>query len=250
MNYRYLYQTKTNENREGWIKARDRADAYTQLRKQGIRPYRVIGNDPTNWVPWAVGGVISLLVAAVIGLLALLGRAPDGSDEGDGPLARGQIGGDAAFVDECVTAGWTNLFSGKLDRCLAAYAIPGTFAEVPVVLPSEHTALVAELEADPQEGAADERSECRRMRRIVLWMREELRGRLKSGESVADYLAFLETRQRRERDLRERAVESVRRAPESYRYSVWRGVNARLEEMGLELIEKPTGVTEEQPFGL
>ena len=36
MKYKYLYQTKDNENREGWIKAKDRADAYAKLRKQGV----------------------------------------------------------------------------------------------------------------------------------------------------------------------------------------------------------------------
>ena len=33
MKYQYFYQTKDNENRSGWIKARNRESAYTILRK-------------------------------------------------------------------------------------------------------------------------------------------------------------------------------------------------------------------------
>ena len=68
MKYRYLYQTKENENREGWIKARSRDEAYTLLRKQGIKPYRVIGDDPFNWRPWAIAGGYILLLAMVFAL--------------------------------------------------------------------------------------------------------------------------------------------------------------------------------------
>ena len=65
MTYQYLYQTKENENRRGEIKARNRAEAYAALRRRGIRPYRLIGDDPVNWRPWAVSGAILALVVAL-----------------------------------------------------------------------------------------------------------------------------------------------------------------------------------------
>ena len=73
MKYRYLYQDRDNRNLEGEIDARDRADAYLRLRKQGIRPYRVIGNDPWNWRPWAISAGYLVLSAAlvVLGIVAL-----------------------------------------------------------------------------------------------------------------------------------------------------------------------------------
>lgn len=73
MKYRYLYQDRENRNLEGEIDARDRADAYLRLRKQGIRPYRVIGNDPWNWRPWAISAGYIVLSAAlvVLGVVAL-----------------------------------------------------------------------------------------------------------------------------------------------------------------------------------
>jgi hypothetical protein len=145
MKYRYLYQTKENENREGWIKARSRDEAYTLLRKQGIKPYRVIGDDPFNWRPWVIGAGYVVLLALVFAL-----------------------------------AGWI-LCSGALDE--------------------------------------------RRGRRQISRPRVVL-----TGEEAED--------------MRLKAAEAVDRAPEAYRYHVWRSVNARLTEMGVEPLEKPLDLPE------
>jgi len=71
--YKYLYQDRENRNCEGEIKARTRDEAYTLLRKQGIKPYRVIGDDPFNWRPYAISaGYVLLSVALVaLGVIAL-----------------------------------------------------------------------------------------------------------------------------------------------------------------------------------
>lgn len=145
MKYRYLYQTKENENREGWIKARSRDEAYTILRKQGIKPYRVIGDDPFNWRPWVIGAGYVVLLVLVF-----------------------------------VLAGWI-LCSGVLDE--------------------------------------------RRGRRQISRPRVVL-----TGEEAED--------------MRLKAAEAVDRAPEAYRYHVWRSVNARLTEMGVEPLEKPLDLPE------
>ena len=73
MTYKYLYQDKANNNLEGEIVAKNRDEAYKLLRKQGIRPYRVIGDDPWNWRPWAISaGYLVLTVALVaVGVIAI-----------------------------------------------------------------------------------------------------------------------------------------------------------------------------------
>ena len=73
LKYKYLYQDRQNVSHEGEIAARDRADAYAQLRKRGIRPYRVIGDDPWNWRPWAISAGYVLLSAALVavGIVAI-----------------------------------------------------------------------------------------------------------------------------------------------------------------------------------
>ena len=61
-------------NLEGEIVAKDRDEAYRLLRKDGIRPYRVIGDDPWNWRPWAISAGYVILSAAlvVVGVIALV----------------------------------------------------------------------------------------------------------------------------------------------------------------------------------
>ena len=73
MKYKYLYQDSQNVSHEAEIVARNRADAYTQLRRQGIRPYRVIGDDPWNWRPWAIsaGYVVLSVALVVLGVVAM-----------------------------------------------------------------------------------------------------------------------------------------------------------------------------------
>ena len=73
MKYKYLYQDRQNRTCEGEIKARSRDEAYTLLRKQGIKPYRVIGDDPWNWRPWLIasGYVVLSLALVVLGVIAL-----------------------------------------------------------------------------------------------------------------------------------------------------------------------------------
>ena len=73
MKYKYLYQDKENRNLEGVIAAKNRDEAYRLLRKQGIRPYRVIGDDPWNWRPWAISAGYVILSAALVavGIVAI-----------------------------------------------------------------------------------------------------------------------------------------------------------------------------------
>lgn len=116
------------------------------LRKQGIRPYRVIGDDPVRWQPWAVGAGYAVLMVVIVVLAVLL-----------------------TAKWEAAVAKAPSIGSGKT-ICLS---------------PEE-----AEL-------------------------------------------------------FRVKAEEAVYRAPEAYRYNVWKGVNARLAERGLEPLAKPEGLVEE-----
>ena len=47
--FHYFYQSKENRNLDGWIAAKSRDDVYAQLRKVGIKPYKVVGKDPIAW---------------------------------------------------------------------------------------------------------------------------------------------------------------------------------------------------------
>jgi hypothetical protein len=232
--YVYYYQTKNNENREGTIKARSRADAYARLRKSGVRPYRLVGDDPVNWRPWAVAGVILLLTAALVFSVRRMLAAGDDR----APCARQQLYGDTAVIAEGVFSDWAAHLSRPLDRFLAAYAQPGAFVPPPLLTSAEYAALATDL-ASPVAYVDGERMEVRQLKNILAGMRGEMRRFLADGGTVGGYMDFLEKRQREEQAYRDKARAHVERAPKSHLYQTWAGVNAALRARGLAPIEPP-----------
>ncbi len=240
MKYHYYYQTRENETRDGWIQAANRAEAYAALRKSGVRPYRVIGDDPARWRKWLADGAIVALVGIVGAVIASAVFAQRMEDP-NAPMVRQQIQGDASVIAAAAFNGWANVFDRSLDRCLAAYARPGRRAELPLLTPDEFEAIPSELRKSVRH-EKDERPEYRQMRNIVAWMRDEMRAYLDAGGTVGDYFELLEERQQQERTLRAKAAQSVERAPANYRYAAWMSVNASLRDMGIEPIEMPRGL--------
>ncbi len=228
MTYQYLYQTKDNENRRGEIKARNRAEAYAALRKQGIRPYRLIGDDPVNWRPWAIGGAITALAVAVVVLVVVLLRSPQGAQA----LKRCQLVGDAQVIAAGVASGWEGVFESGLDRYLAAYAQPGWLFEPPALDEGDKASFASLLDADMPR-SSDDPPEIAQLKNIVMQMRSEMREYLASGGTVDDYLEFLSERQEREFKTREAARETLGKAPEEMRRRAWLNLNIRLEDMGI-----------------
>ena len=228
MKYVYYYQTSGNENRSGEIKARDRADAYTKLRKQGIRPYRVVGDDPVRWRPVAYW---TALAAAVTAAAAAFFFA-EPAERADAPLVRQQLAGDAAYIACEANAGWTNSLSSALDRRLAAYAQPGWDASRRNAPGADSAALAEEL-ATPPETSPGERPELRQLKRIVIGMRAEAKEALAAGGTLADYFAALEDRQRDEIEFRARAVARFLDTPPSLRPRMFVTLNLRLRSRNL-----------------
>jgi len=234
MKYRYLYQTKNNENKEGWINAKSRENAYAELRKAGIRPYRVIGDDPLNWKPYAAGAAIVLLATALAAVLFV-------GHEDRRPHPRAQLVGDHTVIEAGVYSGWTNVLSSALDRRLALYAQPGRHVDFPRPTEEECVALKAALDV-PVPYVGGEPPEHRMLKNIIAKMREDMRAYIADGGDVAGYFDFLDERQLQEREFREKALDTVYRAPESLRERAWLGVNARLKDMGIEPLSRPTGI--------
>lgn len=244
MKYEYFYQTRQNENRTGWIKARNRAEAYASLRKQGIRPYRVVGDDPVEWGPWALGGLVAILSFALVWALffrALPQTADDGltigaEPEAGAPAKRTQITGDIAVIASGEANGWEEVFPLHLDRILAAYAQPGrTDIIPPEAEEKDFQRLLVDLALPPCEAAPGDSSEVVHMKRIVAQMREEMKSSLAASESpdLKGYLDFLAARRNEEIAFREEALAALERAPEALREETRTDINARLRERGL-----------------
>lgn len=229
MKYRYFYQTKTNENRDGWVTARNRAEAYATLRKQGIRPYRVVGDDPLRWQPWAIGAVVVLLSLGLAAALWFRVVVVQPQEE----VRRCQLTGDSAVIAAGLASGWAEVFPLALDRHLAQYAQPGQDVARPDVTEEALAAFAADLEQPAPAADEADGPEIRQLKAIVGLLRREMADRRAEGGSLRDYLEFLEWRQQDERAYQQQAYEQVRRAPDSLREKARINTNLRLREMGL-----------------
>ena len=189
-----------------------------------------------NWKPYAAGAAIVLLATALAAVL-LVAR------EDRRPHPRVQLVGDRAVIDAGVYSGWTNVLSSALDRHLARYAQPGRYVEPAELSEADRAAFAAELDA-PVAYIGGEPPEHRMLKNILAKMREDMRAYIADGGDVAGYFDFLDERQSQEREFREKALDTVYRAPESLRERAWLGVNARLKDMGIEPLSKPTGIQE------
>ena len=233
MKYQYFYQTSSNENKTGFVNAKNRAEAYAALRKSGIRPYRLKGDDPLNWQPWAVGGAFFALTAAFF--LTLFFWKNDSVIKVEG-VRRQQLYGDKAVISSGLETNWEKFLPTKLDTYLAAYAQPGWIALPPDCSADDIASFKADLEC-PLELSSGDSDAVQLLKAIVLAMRSEFAEYIARGGSAADYLKFLDERQDEEISIRKRAVESVEAAPQDIRSKVLMNANVRLREMGLAEIE-------------
>lgn len=234
MKYQYFYQTSSNENKSGFVNAKNRAEAYALLRKSGIRPYRLKGDDPLNWQPWAVGVAFAVLTTAFF--LMLFFWKSEAVVKVDG-VRRQQLYGDRGIISAGLETNWEKVLPTKLDAYLAAYAQPGWIALPPDCSAEEIAAFKTDL-AHPLEISSSDCDVVRLLKAIVLAMRLEFAEYIANGGSPADYLKFLEERQDEEIVIRKRAIESVEASPEAVRSKVLMNANVRLREMGLAEIEQ------------
>lgn len=229
MKYQYFYQTSKNENRDGFINAKNRAEAYAALRKQGIRPYRLLGDDPLNWQPWAVGAAFAVMVAAFF-VLFIFGYGDTASS--GAVVRRQQLVGDETILSKGLETGWIDYLPTRLDRYLASYAQPGWIALPPDFSADEIRRFEDDLKVD-LEISDSESAIVTQLKRIIVTMRRELNEYLAAGGNVEDYLKLLEERQDREIAMRKQARETVEKASEEMRSRVLMNQNVFLREMGM-----------------
>ena len=227
MRYHYFYQTSRNESLEGWINAKDRNDAYTQLRKQGIKPYKLIGRNPLAWKRWAAIGVLAAVVV-ILSLLQISNRPTAVLEE-----PRSQLYGDPAIIQQLSADGWRRTFADGGDAWFARHAIPASVCDCP----SEGV----ELTTKPLAIGAEDSPELAKMKRMVNGMKREVAEYVRGGGSVEDYMALCDERLATERGL----VESYKRDFERLEKkggdteNEWEKKNAELRSMGLPTLPMP-----------
>ena len=239
MRYRYFYQTRENEEREGTIDARDRGDAYARLRKAGIKPYRLVGRNPRAWKRWAAIVVLSIAVAALWARLVRVDSKARSAEEG---FVRHQIYGDPAIIESGTANGWAACGFGLGESHLAKYAQPG----LPVVSHRRNQGIAAAVDEslgrriEPSDG---ELLEYRQMKRIVEAMKDELRRYKAAGGTTEKYLERLDERQKTEaayvRSAAQELDEARNRLSDDELAELWTAKNAELRAIGLPMLRDP-----------
>ena len=236
MRYHYYYQTKDNKSLDDFIVAKDRADAYAQLRKRGIKPYRLDGRNPLAWKRWTAIGVLTAIVVVLsAALLVESGDSTPVSEE------RSQLYGDPATLQSLSANGWRDAFQDEGDAFLARHAIPGALCNCA----TPHSP--SPVSPSPIHISPDDPPELAKMKRMVNCMKQELAEYLTAGGSLADYMALCCQRQRTERDIildTNRDFDKLRRKlanPEEADDAAqeWQRKNDLLRSMGLPTVVMP-----------
>lgn len=242
MRFVYQYKTSDGERHEGEISVASREAVFTELKKQGIKPYGVsLAPGFGNWVAslgkrvYLIVVLTTLLVASVVVLVAQREKVK----EVEAALApkqqerRSQIYGDPLLLQQCEAKGWSNIFPDALDQILARYAIPAkavSIADVRKLIPSVATPLkLAELEIAEDDGA-----EIAKMKRMVNWMKGELSAYLQAGGTFESYCERLQQRQIEEMRVRARIATELNRMERGAGFEAeWEAKNEILRTMGI-----------------
>jgi len=259
----YEYRTGDNVRHEGVVVASDREAAFRQLREQGIRPGKVaeapgffnkLFGRYKRWL-----AIVLLLVLSAGLLFAFLsGRRQIelAEQSAESPLMRRQVYGDPALMEELARSSYATVFDTEADRFLACYAQPasvhrfdGKLSSRPIrrkVIAEALDGLVRSGYLPPIEIKPDDSREAAELKRIVLWMREELRSYLANGlGTTASYVQRLDERLAEEVALYQRIKNELSRSDDD---AEWEKGNATLRAIGAPTIPRPENKSENSPL--
>ena len=255
MKFSYAYKSSDGVRHEALIDAGSREDAFAELRKQGIRPIKVVAQDGSraNGAParprkrWiALAALVSSLAAgALTWLLAPAGdvvsdRDKDLIEKVALPLPRQMINGNRERI-ELLPDGF---LSCKAESFLARFAEPGRPFKVEtsegLTTEDVQTALTNTIKYTESEFT--ERID---LKRIVVGLKQEMGNYIRGGGSIDDYVQALINRQQTEISYRSEAnstLEKLLRDAKSNpapAYDFWLKANAKLQSMGIYPIPLP-----------
>ena len=238
--YHYFYQSKANENLDGWVAAKSRDDAYAQLRKVGIKPYKVVGKDPLAWKRWTA---IAVLACALLGTVLYIVISPGFQRPGsDSQVFRHQIYGAESVVRNGMSTEWAACGLDEGEKFLARYAQPGL--KVAYVRPTAQMVAAVDKSLGSRLAAADlDLIEYRQLKEIVESIKDELRRYKGQGGKTEGFIERLQERQSQEVAYYLAANQELENAKKTMSeddvYSLWSAKNAELRAIGLPMLKDP-----------
>ncbi len=244
MKYTYAYRDSSGTRHTGSIEAASRDAAFAALRKDGIRPIKVVAADGSkeNGAPVGIGkrsvvllsalGVLAVAAAVAYVMLFLDAqeRVPPAFIAAE---TRRQIIGDAAIVEKGILTGWADVFPEEGERFLASFAVPGVKAGQRNTTAGEiEAALGRNVPASENDGI-----EARQIKAMVEGMKAEARAYIAAGGSIVEYGKRLTERQEAEIAVYERAKAEMERAKETMSgqmlIAYWEEQNDKLRNLGI-----------------
>lgn len=228
MKFIYSYNTKQNERREGLtISAPNRDAAFSELNRQGIRPYKLYPA-PGLWnkIQSLGGRGFAIIVLAVFLLLLLavaltqhkdivkLEKDDDVREMVNGAITskvRRQLIGDQGVIDRGIRTGWADVFEHEGERFLASFAIPG----IPATVRTTNVAALEESLGRKIDAVETDGMEARQIKAMVEGMKDELRRFVTAGGTIEQYGRRLVARQDDEIAIYTRACNEVEQAVKS-----------------------------------
>ena len=253
MRFLYEYKTKENVQQRGEISAPSRSAVYTELKKQGIKPYKVeLAPGFWNWLQ-SLGkrtAAIALLCLGIVGVSLLwLGQKDKATAFEDKAIAysdrfenktRRQIIGDTAIIEKGIRNGWADVFPDEGERFLASFAIPGVPAGQRNTTEEEISAALSR-QIFPAEADG---IEAQQIKAMVEGMKDELREFMRNGGTIKQFGSALVERQEAELGYYNRTkgeLETLRKSGTSSREleDLWEKRNSELRQMGIKLVPMP-----------
>ena len=260
MRYIYEYKTKENEQRSGEFCAASRDDVYRELRKQGIKPYKVylapgLLNRIQSYGKRTAAIVVLVFVVVAVGWLWIgtkdeaneyrevaenfKDKAVAFSDKFENTTRR-QVIGDTAVIEKGIRTGWADVFPEEGERFLASFAIPGVPAGQRNTTEEEiQAALSRRIEPSESDGI-----EARQIKSMVEGMKEELRKFLQNGGKIKVFGNCLVERQETELGYYNRTkseLETMKNSGMDAKAleALWEKRNNELRQMGVKLVPMP-----------
>ena len=254
MKFVYSYNTRQNERREGLtISAPNRDAAFSELNRQGIRPYK-LQPAPGLWNKvLALGGrgfaIIGLAIVLVVSVAVSLVQHKELERDGEvreivsGAITskvRRQLIGDQGVIEKGIRTGWEDVFAHEGERFLASFAIPG----IPATVRTTNVAALEEALKRKVDATDTDGIEARQIKAMVEGMKDELRRFVAAGGTIEQYGRRLVARQNDEIAIYTRTSNEIEQAAKSGigKTEVAELVDRRNEElrrMGIKLIQMP-----------
>ena len=204
----------------GVYAAHSKTAVYDELRAKGIKAF---GVEPAPGLLNRLGGVIGWRVAIIVLLAASLAAASV-----------------AAVIEAGIKNGWRDVFAEEGERFLASFAVPGVPAGVRTTNADELEKALGRV----VQISDDDSMEANQIKSMVEGMKDELRGYLAGGGSIAQYGERLVERQEQELSYFRRIKEEIENAAKSgisedELEAKWKAGNAELRNMGIRLVPMP-----------